>query len=276
VIAVTVGPGLVTSLSVGVETAKVLSYTWKVPVIAVNHIEAHLYANFIEREKIEFPALVLTVSGGHTILVLMRGHGLYKIIGETRDDAAGEAFDKAASLFGLGYPGGPAISVEAAKFISIQNTRPHPSPLLSQEREKGIKLPRPMLESKNFEFSFSGLKTALLYQLKKDPDWQKRIPEYAYEFQLAAVETLVGKTIRAAKKLPVKTIMLSGGVAANTVLREQLKAETAKLGLNFLMPEMKYTTDNAAMIAATGYFKAQRKEYTDWRKLAVRVNLELA
>lgn len=275
-LAVTAGPGLVTSLSVGVETAKVLSYAWKVPVIAVNHIEAHLYANFIERAKVEFPALVLTVSGGHTILVLMSGHGKYKIIGETRDDAAGEAFDKAASLLGLGYPGGPAISAEAEKFLLTQKTQPHPSPLLSQEREKGIKLPRPMLESKNFEFSFSGLKTALLYQLKKDPNWQKRIPEYAYEFQQAAAETLVGKTIRAAKTLPVKTIMLSGGVAANTVLRQELKIATAKLGLNFLMPELKYTTDNAAMIATAGYFKAQRKEYTDWRKLAVRVNLELA
>jgi len=275
-VAVTVGPGLVTSLSVGVETAKVLSYVWKVPVIAVNHIEAHLYANFILdsqafdsdsrliREKIKFPALVLTVSGGHTILVLMSGHGKYKIIGETRDDAAGEAFDKAASLLGLGYPGGPSIAKEA---IKIKN---------KNEKIKNIILPRPMLGSKNFEFSFSGLKTALLYQLKKDSNWQKRIPEYAYEFQRAVVETLVGKIIRAAKILPVKTIMLSGGVSANTVLREELKAETEKLGLNFLMPELKYTTDNAAMIATAGYFKARRKEYTDWRKLAVRVNWELA
>jgi N6-L-threonylcarbamoyladenine synthase len=274
-IAVTVGPGLITSLQVGVETAKTLAYVWKLPVVAVNHIESHLYSNFIDRDKIEFPALILTVSGGHTILVLMRGHGKYKIIGETRDDAAGEAFDKAASLLGLGYPGGPAISREAAKFISIQNTQPHPDPLLSQERAKEIKLPRPMLESKDFDFSFSGLKTALLYQLKKDPNWQKRIPEYAYEFQRAAVETLVGKTIRAAKQLPVKTVMLSGGVAANTALRQELKEETEKLGLKFLMPELKYTTDNATMVAAAGYFKARRKKFTPWQKLATKVNWEL-
>ena len=277
-IAVTVGPGLVTSLSVGVETAKVLSYAWKVPVIAVNHIEAHLYANFIEREKVEFPALVLTVSGGHTILVLMSGHGKYKIIGETRDDAAGEAFDKVASLLGLGYPGGPAIAREAERWkFKIRNPKSETNSKFKIQNSKfEIKLPRPMLESKNFEFSFSGLKTALLYQLKKDHDWQKRIPEYAYEFQRAAVETLVGKTIRAGKTLPVKTVMLSGGVAANLVLREELKAETTKLGLNFLMPELKYTTDNAAMIAAAGYFKAKRKEFTPWQKLGVRVNWGLA
>ena len=287
-VAVTVGPGLVTSLSVGVETAKVLSYVWNIPVIAVNHIEAHLYANFIEREKVEFPALVLTVSGGHTILVSMSGHGKYKIIGETRDDAAGEAFDKAASLLGLEYPGGPAIAREAERWKSeIRNPKSETNPHReagSRLREKfkiqnskfGIKLPRPMLESKNSDFSFSGLKTALFYQLKKDLNWQKRIPEYAYEFQRAVVETLVGKTIRAAKKLPIKTVMLSGGVAANTVLREELKEETEKLGLKFLLPELIYTTDNAAMIAAAGYFKAQRKEYTAWQKLAVRANWELA
>ena len=298
-VAVTVGPGLVTSLSVGVETAKVLSYVWNIPVIAVNHIEAHLYANFIEREKVEFPALVLTVSGGHTILVLMSGHGKYKIIGETRDDAAGEAFDKAASLLGLGYPGGPAISAEAEKFSIFNFSRQGGTPprrwqfskkskipaspagrqnptRLPARQESKIQLPRPMLESKNSDFSFSGLKTALLYQLKKDLNWQKRIPEYAYEFQRAAVETLVGKTIRAAKKLPIKTVMLSGGVAANAVLRQELKEETEKLGLKFLLPELIYTTDNAAMIAAAGYFKAQRKEYTAWQKLAVRANWELA
>ncbi len=265
-IAVTAGPGLITSLQVGTETAKTMSYAWQVPVIAVNHIEAHLYSNFIEREKIEFPALVLTVSGGHTILVLMNGHGKYQILGETRDDAAGEAFDKAAALLGLGYPGGPAISREAAKW-QVKS---------SKFKVKSISLPRPMLEKNNFEFSFSGLKTALLYQLQKDKNWKKRKAEYAYEFEQAVAETLVGKTVKAAKKYGVKSVMLAGGVAANSVLRADLKEATEKLGLNFFMPDLKYTTDNAAMVATAGYFLARQKKFTPWKKLATRVNWELA
>ena len=277
-IAVTVGPGLVTSLSVGVETAKSLAYAWKLPVVAVNHIESHLYSNFIDRGKIEFPALVLTVSGGHTILVLMSGHGEYKIIGETRDDAAGEAFDKAASLLGLGYPGGPAIAREAERLKSgIRNPKSEINSKFKIQNSKfGVKLPRPMLESGDFDFSFSGLKTALLYKLQKDKNWQKHRAEYAYEFQCAVVETLVGKTIKAVKRHGVKSVMLAGGVAANYALRAGLKEAMEKLNIDFLMPDLKYTTDNAAMVATAGYFKAQRKEYTPWHRLAVRVNLELS
>ena len=259
-IAVTVGPGLVTSLLVGVETAKTLAYVWRVPAVAVNHIEGHIYANFINN-KPKFPAIILTVSGGHTMLILMTGHGKYKVLGETRDDAAGEAFDKAAQLLGLGYPGGPVIAAAAAKF----------------SKKSKIVLPRPMLNDKNFDFSFSGLKTAMLYAIQKDRSWKKRIPQYAYEFQQAVVEVLVHKTIKAALKYNCKNIMLSGGVAANTELRGQLEnAVKNKLsGATLSIPELKYCTDNAAMVAAAGYFHAKRKNYTAWRKLKTDANKEL-
>ncbi|MFH0891764.1 MAG: tRNA (adenosine(37)-N6)-threonylcarbamoyltransferase complex transferase subunit TsaD [Candidatus Falkowbacteria bacterium] len=263
-IAVTIGPGLITSLVVGIETAKVLSCAWGVPVIGINHIEGHVYANFInQKKKLEFPAMILTVSGGHTMLVLMRAHGKYKTIGETRDDAAGEAFDKAAKLMGIGYPGGPAIAVQAVK--------------CQMSKVKGqIKLPRPMINSGDFDFSFSGLKTALLYDLKKDKNWEKRIPEYCHEFQRAVVDTLVFKTVKAAEKYKAKTVMLAGGVAANTELRTQLeKAVAEKLKTAFVMPDLKYTTDNAAMVASAGYFRALKKDFTPWEKLRVDCNLEL-
>ncbi|MDO8592749.1 MAG: tRNA (adenosine(37)-N6)-threonylcarbamoyltransferase complex transferase subunit TsaD [bacterium] len=288
-IAVTVGPGLVTSLLVGVETAKTLAYAWDVPTVAVNHIEGHIYANFIGRNskseilnskqiqnpkskiknKIQFPALILTVSGGHTMLVLMKGHGKYKVLGETRDDAAGEAFDKAAQLLQLGYPGGPAIAKWAEKINPLKPP--------FKRGVRVVTLPRPMINSNDFDFSFSGLKTALLYAIQKDRDWKLRIPEYAAEFQAAAVEVLVHKTIKAALKYNCKNIMLSGGVAANLELRRQLEqAVKNKLsGANLSIPEFKYCTDNAAMIATAGYFRARRKKFTPWRKLKADCNLEL-
>ncbi len=258
-IAVTAGPGLITSLMIGLETAKTLSYVWKLPIVSVNHIEGHLYSNFINQDKTKFPAMILTVSGGHTQLVLMKNHLNYKTIGETRDDAAGEAFDKAAQLLGLGYPGGPLISKMADTFTG-KNT---------------IQLPRPMMDSKNYEFSFSGLKTALLYMIQKDKHYKKRIPEYAHAFQEAVVDVLVSKTLRAAKQYKAKSVMLAGGVAANKRLRERLSEEVVKLQLDFRMPEMKYTTDNAAMIASAGYFKFKAKKTTPWKKLKVNPNLEL-
>ena len=262
-IAVTVGPGLITSLLVGVETAKILAYAWKKPVVALNHIEGHIYANFIANQP-KFPALILTVSGGHTMLILMTGHGKYKVLGETRDDAAGEAFDKAAQLLGLGYPGGPAVAACASK-------------LKVESKKLKVKLPRPMLNSGDFDFSFSGLKTALLYEIQKDKNWKKKISEYAYEFEQAVADVLVSKTVKAAKKYGVKNIMLSGGVAANIVLRNQLdNAVKNKLtGAKLIIPEFKYCTDNAAMIAVAGYFRAKRKKFTPWQKLRVDANLEL-
>jgi len=283
-IAVTAGPGLITSLMTGVETAKTLCYAWNTPLVGVNHIEGHIYANFIgasaksqktnpkqfknsktQIQNISFPALILTVSGGHTSLVIMRGHGRYEVIGETRDDAAGEAFDKAAQLMDLGYPGGPAIAEEALK-LDIRN-----SPL-------GITMPRPMLNKDNFEFSFSGLKTSLFYKLKKDKDWQTRKSEYAFAFEEAVVDVLITKTIKAAKKYRVKTVMLSGGVSANIKLRTEMQTRLKdKLpDVSVIMPDLKYTTDNAVMIATAGYYKARRKEFTPWNKLIVGCNLKLS
>ena len=248
-IAVTQGPGLITSLHIGTETAKTLSYTWNKPLIPIHHVESHIYANFINKDSIQFPAIVLTVSGGHTALYLMKAHGDLKIIGETIDDAAGEAFDKGAQLMNLGYPGGPLVSAEATK---------HNQSAIYNPQSK-INLPRPLLNKPNFNFSFSGLKTALLYQLQKDHDWKNRIPEYCHEFQEAIVETLVKKTIKAAAKHHAKSILLAGGVSANTRLREFLilyaKENLPDVTVN--VPDLRYTTDNAAMVGACAYFKLQ-------------------
>lgn len=257
--AVTAGPGLITSLIVGVETAKTLACVWKLPVVAVNHIEGHVCANFIAAEKMKYPAVILTVSGGHTLLALMKKAGSLKIVGDTRDDAAGEAFDKAAKLLGLGYPGGPAVSKAAAGFNG----------------EKTVSLPRPMIDSGDFDFSFSGLKTALLYKIKKDESWADRVPEYCHEFQRAVIETLVAKTLKAAKKYGAKTMMLAGGVAANSALREEFAAAADRQGLVYKIPDLKYTTDNAAMIAAAGYLKAKKKRFVPWARLKANPNLEL-
>ncbi|MFH1522602.1 MAG: tRNA (adenosine(37)-N6)-threonylcarbamoyltransferase complex transferase subunit TsaD [Patescibacteria group bacterium] len=305
-IAVTVGPGLITSLITGIETAKVLSYVWDIPLIAVNHIEGHIYANFIgvnsnnqapnskqypisniQYPKIKFPALIMTVSGGHTILALMKGHGKYKTIGETRDDAAGEAFDKAAQILGLSYPGGPIISEYASKFIkknpqitNLSRTKMRDYKLQitnkSQIPNNKISLPRPMLNSNDFDFSFSGLKTAILYEVQKDKNYKKHIPEYCCEFQQAVIDVLIHKTIKAAKKYKVKNIMLAGGVAANKELRLQMEKAVKDLGnVNFYMPELKYTTDNAPMVATAGYFHSIRKDFTPWNKIKVDCNFEL-
>ncbi|MDD4332504.1 MAG: tRNA (adenosine(37)-N6)-threonylcarbamoyltransferase complex transferase subunit TsaD [Patescibacteria group bacterium] len=308
-IAVTTGPGLITSLIVGVETAKTLACAWNIPLISINHIEGHIYANFIgensklqipnykqisnskiQNPKVKFPVLILTVSGGHNLLVLMTGHGKYKIIGETLDDAAGEAFDKAAQILGLGYPGGPAISAAAEKFqapntksqtnLKIQNSNSkNKSKILNLKSE--ISLPRPMFDSKNYDFSFSGLKTALLYKVKQDPNYKKRINEYAHEFQQAAIDVLISKTIKAAKEYKVKTIMLSGGVSANKELRIQMEnAIKEKLPTaNYHLPNLNYTTDNAAMIATAGYFKFRRQKNvflpSSWNKIQADCNQKL-
>lgn len=261
-VAVTTGPGLITSLLVGVETAKSLSLAWNLPLIPINHIEGHIYSNFIDSgEKIKFPCLVLTVSGGHTMLVLMTDHFKYQVIGETRDDAAGEAFDKAAQLMNLGYPGGPLIAEQALKFEASKT-------------DSGIEFPRPMLRNSNFDFSFSGLKTSLLYKLKQDPSWPERIPAYCFEFQKAIAEVLTTKTIKAALKFKVKTIMLSGGVSANLELKNTLKTQIqTKLNeVAFFSPPLEYTTDNAVMIATAGYYRSQAKKTSSWDKVQVDCN----
>lgn len=265
-IAVTSGPGLMTSLSVGVETAKALSYLWEVPLVRVNHLEGHIYSNWpqpvgeIPKFKAQipnFPAMCLIVSGGHTELVLMKRHGSHKVIGATRDDAAGEAFDKVAKLLKLGYPGGPAISKLAQKG--------NPS---------AIPFPRPMIDSADFEFSFAGLKTAVLYMVQKE---KLIVADVCASFEQAVVDVLVSKTVRAAKKYKVKTVLLGGGVAANKKLRATLRTALAEElpAVGYREPAFVYTGDNAAMIAAAGYFLARAKKFTPWERLKADANWEL-
>ncbi len=274
VIAVTSGPGLVTSLSVGVQTARTLSVLWGVPLVAVNHLEGHLYANWFSTTtynlqpttSIQFPALVLIVSGGHTELVLMKDHGKYKKIGQTLDDAAGEAFDKVAKMLGLEYPGGPVISRLA------ENGNP-----------KRFDVPRALFNDRErtYDFSFSGVKTSVLYcvrDLKNAKKYSKRLlPDLCASFQQAVVDVLVAKTARAAKEHKVKSVLLGGGVVANLLLRSQMKTvlEHDVPDVNFHIPQLKFCTDNAAMIAMAGYFHAKKKEYTPWQKLDVRGGWEL-
>lgn len=270
-IGVTKGPGLITSLITGVETARTLAYAWDKPLIEVNHIDGHIYSNFINpASPIKFPALILTVSGGHTILLLMNKNGRIKVLGETRDDAAGEAYDKAAKMMGLGYPGGPIVSRYAAEYKAKRKSA-------SETAEEKIDLPRPMLNSADFDFSFSGLKTALLYLLQKDKTWKKRIPAYCFYYQEAIIEILIAKTLKAAKKIQARTVMLSGGVSANTELRQRLAEAVANdlYKVNFLTPDRSYTTDNAAMIAAAAVYRFRRGKIIDFKKLRVDASLQL-
>ena len=232
-VAVTNGPGLAGSLLVGVSVAKAIASVKGLPLIGVNHLEAHIYANWLGEEKPQFPLLCLIVSGGHTDLVLMRNHGDYVLLGRTRDDAAGEAFDKAARILGLGYPGGPAIDREAVKGIVC------------------IVLPRAWLKGSS-DFSFSGLKTALLRLVENNRI--DNIADAAASFQQAIVDVLVKKTVTAARKYGVKQILLSGGVAANRRLRKQLFEDSP---ITVLLPAPQLCTDNAAMVAACGYFRFQ-------------------
>ena len=285
-IAVTAGPGLIPALLIGTNAAKTLAYVWKKPLMGVHHIEGHIYANFVGKNQkskiknqnleIKFPILCLVVSGGHTQLVLMKKHLDYEIIGQTLDDAAGEAFDKVARILGLGYPGGPAVAKMATEIPSSKSQIPN---------KFEINLPRPMINSKNFDFSFSGLKTAVLYAVKKDPDAvkdKKYVAAMAYEFQQATIDVLVSKTIRAAKKYSPETILLAGGVSANLELREQLGMAIEKNlpGTLYRMPEAGYSIDNAAMIAAAGYFRFQagknkKKLFDSWKNLEADANLKL-
>jgi len=265
-IAVTYGPGLIPSLLIGVNFAKALAYKYKKPIIGINHIEAHIAAA-LSGGNSKFPAIALVVSGGHTQLVLIKKMGNYKIIGETRDDAAGECFDKVAKLLNLGYPGGPAISREAEKWNS-------------QFSISNFQLPRPMINHKNYDFSFSGLKTAVLYlnqSQKSNLKNQNFIQELCCETQQAIIDVLINKTIRAAKEYRVKTIILAGGVAANKELREQLAAAVKKIpGSLFLIPDFKLCTDNGAMIAITAYFNQKKIKFSNWKTIKADANLRLS
>ena len=259
-IAVTRGPGLGPALLVGLTFARALAWKHDTPIVGVNHMDGHVHSNWLDRDGLpQFPALNLIVSGGHTELVLMKSHTDYEVIGETRDDAVGEAFDKAARLLDLGYPGGPAISK-----------------LAIQGNPVAYPLPRPMAHSGDYDFSYSGLKTAVLY-LVRDlgtlTDQQRA--DIAASFQEAALDVLIAKTRHAARELGVRSLLLSGGVSANALLRERITALGAELGIPTFIPELKYTTDNAAMIAAAGYFAAQKEttEHLDWRSVVMDANL---
>lgn len=230
-VAVTNGPGLAGSLLVGANVAKAVAMARNLPLTGVNHLEGHIYANWLTGQKIAFPVLCLIVSGGHSDLVLMRGHGNYYVLGRTRDDAAGEAFDKAARILNLGYPGGPAIDKAA------------------QSGVPNLKLPRAWLKGSH-DFSFSGVKTALL-QLSEKGEISS-IADAAASFQEAVIEVLVTKTIETAKEYRVSQILLAGGVASNKTLRNRL---IEKAGLPVIIPPPVLCTDNAAMIAACGYFR---------------------
>jgi N6-L-threonylcarbamoyladenine synthase len=244
-IACTHGPGLIGALLVGVSAAKALSLAWDVPYVGVNHLEAHLYSAFLEDPTLEFPLVVLLVSGGHTMLIEMQGHGEYRMLGQTIDDAAGEAFDKVARFLDLGYPGGPAIDAEA------MNGDPD-----------AIRFPRAMSDdADNLDFSFSGLKTAVVNYIRKHPDVSSA--DIAASFQTAVVDVLVTKARRAAQRIGAKGIVLGGGVAANSLLREELLGACAAEGVRGFLPSRAMCTDNAAMIAATGWYRLRSDGPTD-------------
>ena len=240
-VAATTGPGLVGSLLVGVSAAKALALVWGVPFVAVNHLEGHLYASFLEDPDLELPLVVLLVSGGHTLLVHMVDHGRYRQLGSTIDDAAGEAFDKVARFLGLGYPGGPVIDRLAASG--------DPS---------AIRFPRGMLERTGDDrhaFSFSGLKTAVVNHVRRHPDVSTA--DVAASFQDAVVDVLVTKARRAAREVGAKGLCLGGGVAANSALRARFVQACEEDGIRAFVPSRAMCTDNAAMIAAAGWWRLQ-------------------
>ncbi len=234
-VAATVGPGLVGSLLVGVSTAKALSLVWGVPFVGVNHLEAHLYACLLEDPLLEPPLVVLLVSGGHTLLVVVEARGQYRVLGQTIDDAAGEAFDKVARFLGLGYPGGPAIDRVAV------------------EGDAGaITFPRSLLD-RGYDFSFSGLKTAVITYVRKHPEVSTA--DLAASFQEAVVDVLVAKARRAAAEVGARGLCLAGGVAANSRLRERVLDACITDGLSPFVPSRAMCTDNAAMVAAAGWWR---------------------
>lgn len=271
-IAVTAGPGLITGLAIGVEAARTLSYLWNVPLIRTNHMDGHVHSVLIKPEPtiIQFPALALLVSGGHTELLLMHDHGQYEKLGVTRDDAAGECFDKVGKLLGLEYPGGPKISA-----------------LAKTGNSRAIPLPRPMLKEPNFDFSFAGLKTAALYWLRDHelsvaptgmnvpagvfgvtPN-EPTLEDFCASLEQAITDVIVNKTCRATEQYHPKTIIMGGGVSANEKIRESLRTALTEVApdAQFLIPERRYSMDNGAMIAVAGYFQTQKNNYTPWREL---------
>lgn len=234
-VAATYGPGLVGSLLVGVSAAKALALTWDVPFIGVNHLEGHLYAGLLEEPDLQFPLIVLLVSGGHTMIIEMQDHGTYRLMGQTVDDAAGEAFDKVARYLDLGYPGGPIVDQLA--------TLGDPT---------SIKFPRPMLND-GYDMSFSGLKTAVINHVRKNPDVSAE--DVSASFQAAVVDVLLTKAQKAAEEVGATAICLAGGVAANSELRERTLDYSVRSGVRAYVPSRSMCTDNAAMIATAAWWR---------------------
>ncbi|QSX07010.1 tRNA (adenosine(37)-N6)-threonylcarbamoyltransferase complex transferase subunit TsaD [Sedimentibacter sp. zth1] len=248
-VAVTYGPGLVGALLVGINTAKALAYAWEKPLIGVNHIEGHISANYIEDKTLEPPYMCLVVSGGHTHLVYVESYNKYEVMGRTRDDAAGEAYDKIARCLNLGYPGGPKVDK-----------------LAKSGNKDAIHFPRVMLKDDTLDFSFSGLKSSVLNYVNRSKQKGEEIvfADVAASFQEAVVDVLVNKAIKAAKIKNCKQVALAGGVASNSRLREVLKNECDKNNIKFYRPSPILCTDNAAMIGSCAYFKFLNKEFVGY------------
>ena len=255
VVAATHGPGLIGSLLIGVSAAKALALGWGLPFIGINHHEAHLYAALIEEPEMEFPLVVMLVSGGHTMLIEFQDHGRYKLLGATVDDAAGEAFDKVARYLGLGYPGGPVID------------------RLSQEGDSNAIKFTPPMRNEGLNFSFSGLKTAVVNYVRQHPDVETA--DVAASFQSAVVDVLTHKARKAAREIGAKGICLAGGVAANSELREKTLDMCVDDGIQGFLPSRAMCTDNAAMVAATAWWRMQSEGQSPL-DLGADPNLKLA
>lgn len=258
-IGVTYGPGLVGALLVGVAEAKAIAYAAGKPLVGVHHIEGHVSANFIEHPELEPPFICLIVSGGHTHLVIVKDYGEFEIIGRTRDDAAGEAFDKVARAIGLGYPGGPKVDLAAR-----------------EGNKHAMEFPRAKVEGAPYDFSFSGLKSAVLNYINhaKMLGEEIYVPDLAASFQNAVVDVLVKKTVMAAKEYGYKKVAIAGGVASNSALREDMKEACEREGIEFYYPSPIYCTDNAAMIGVAAYYEYINGARSGWDLNAVP-NLKL-
>jgi len=278
-LAVTSGPGLEPALWVGINFAKALSLVWQTPVVAINHMEGHIASVLLAQNKIDFPALALLISGGHTELVAASNWKNYRLIGKTRDDAVGEAFDKAARILGLPYPGGPEISALAKKSRDRNKTKIQNSK--SQTNSK-IKLPRPMINSQEADFSFSGLKTAVLYLVRNLGGLEKidaeTKQEIAREFEDAVVDILLAKTKKAIEGERFQTLIVGGGVSANKRIRESLAELARSKGLAFRLSAPELSTDNAVMIALAGFIEIEKRglpEISERDKIKAEGNLTL-